>query len=170
MITVRPMAAGDAPAVGAVHVRAWQVAYRGVFPDEHLAGLRAKDRAAMWRRGIEDGWPGRRDVVTVGGRVAGFAAYGPERGGVDPARGELYALNIDPEDWRSGLGRLLLRHAMTELGGLGCTHAVLWVAATNHRALRFYESAGWLFDGSQRTETIEDTLVEELRYAHTLSP
>ena len=33
-----------------VHVRSWQVAYRGLFPDDYLDGLRAEDRLAQGLR------------------------------------------------------------------------------------------------------------------------
>jgi hypothetical protein len=48
MVTVRPAALPDAPAMGRAHVRAWQAAYRGHMPDDYLDGLRAEDRAAHW--------------------------------------------------------------------------------------------------------------------------
>ena len=92
--TIRPMTVADTSAVGDVHVRAWQAAYRGAMPDDYLDGLRSEDRADMWRRGIEEAWPGGRDVIEVDGRVAGFAAYGPENDGDDPTRGELYTINL----------------------------------------------------------------------------
>jgi hypothetical protein len=46
VITVRHATVGDAPALGRVHVRAWQAAYRGHKPDDYLDGLRPEERAA----------------------------------------------------------------------------------------------------------------------------
>lgn len=168
-ITIRPMTIADTSMVGEVHVRAWQSAYRGVMPDEYLAGLRPEDRAEMWRRSIEANRSGQRDVITVDGRVAGFAAYGPERDRDDPARGELYAINLHPDNWRQGLGRQLLAHATAELVQLGFKAAVLWVETNNDRARRFYESEGWLFDGTERIDTVQGATVNEVRYRRPLS-
>jgi ribosomal protein S18 acetylase RimI-like enzyme len=168
-VTIRPMAVADVARVGEVHVRAWQAAYRGAMPDAFLDGLRPEDRADMWRRGIEEGWPGRRDVIEVDGDVAGFAAYGPERDGDDPTRGELYAINLDPEYWRQGLGRRFIRHVTAELAQLGFQRVVLWVEASNDRARRFYESEGWSYDpGSDRVDTIQEVPVAEVRYVRDL--
>jgi len=50
-VTVRHAAVGDAPALGRVHVRAWQAAYRGQMPDDYLDGLRPEEREAGWERG-----------------------------------------------------------------------------------------------------------------------
>ena len=44
---VRPPTPADAAALGAVHVLAWQAAYRGgLVPDEHLDALSSEARAA----------------------------------------------------------------------------------------------------------------------------
>jgi GNAT superfamily N-acetyltransferase len=163
------MTVDDTGTVGEVHVRAWQAAYRGVMPDEYLDGLRPEDRADMWRRAIEANWSGQRDVITFDGQVAGFAAYGPERDSDDVTRGELYAINLHPENWRHGLGRRLLRHATAEMSRLGFTAAVLWVVASNDRARRFYETEGWRFDNTERTETVDGATVVEVRYGRSLS-
>ena len=52
MTAVRPATVADAPAMGRLHVRAWQAAYRGEMPDDYLDGLRAEDRAAGWERAL----------------------------------------------------------------------------------------------------------------------
>lgn len=162
------MTSADTPTVGEVHVRAWQAAYRGVMPDEYLDGLRPEDRADTWRRIIEANWAGQRDVITIDGQVAGFAAYGSERDSDDPTRGELHAINVHPDNWRHGLGRQLLRHVTAQLARLGFTVAVLWVEASNDRARRFYEIEGWLYDGTDRTDTVQGATVDEVRYGRQL--
>ena len=168
-VTIRPMAVEDTPRVGEIHVSAWQAAYRGAMPDGFLDGLRAEDRAELWRRGVDEGWPGQRDVVEVDGRVAGFAAYGPANDSGDARLGQLYAINFDPEYWRQGLGRRLIRHVTSELARLGFARAVLWVEATNDRARFFYEVEGWHFDGTEQTDTIDNVAVDEVRYARDLA-
>jgi GNAT superfamily N-acetyltransferase len=167
-VAIRPMIVDDTPQVGFVHVRAWQAAYRRVMPDEYLDALRPEDRADMWRRVIEAAGPGQRDVITVDGHIAGFAAFGPERDSEDPTHGELYAINLLPDNWRRGLGRQLIRHVTAELSRLGFTTAVLWVEARNDRARRFYETEGWLFDGTERTDTVQGAVVDEVRYCREL--
>lgn len=41
---VRAARTDDALAVAGVHVRSWQVGYRGLLPDAYLDGLRAEER------------------------------------------------------------------------------------------------------------------------------
>jgi ribosomal protein S18 acetylase RimI-like enzyme len=163
MIRVRPAAPPDAPAMGRVHVRAWQAAYRGQLPDAYLDDLRAEDRAAYWDGALRR--EGRRGVVLVAerdGEVVGFAAAGPSP---DPeGAGELFAIDLDPAHWGTGAGRALLEAAQAELDRMGFAEWVLWVLPGNARARRFYEAAGWAFDGTERTSEGFGVAFAEVRY------
>ena len=55
-----------------------------------------------------------------------------------------------------------------ELVLLGFTTAVLWVEASNDRARSFYEIEGWLFDGTERADTVQGAAVNEVRYRRAL--
>jgi GNAT superfamily N-acetyltransferase len=166
-VTVRYATVGDAPALGRVHVRAWQAAYRGQMPDDYLDGLRPEERAAGWDRGLRR--DRARDPVLVAerdGRVVGFAVVRPAE---DPeGAGELSAINVDPDHWGTGAGRELLAAAHEALSRLGYVEAELWVLPGNHRARRFYEVAGWVADGAQRTDEVVGVLVSEVRYRRRL--
>ena len=48
MLTLRNARPDDAEQVACVHVRSWQVAYRGLLADAYLDGLRAEDRAGRY--------------------------------------------------------------------------------------------------------------------------
>ena len=82
----------DADALGRVHARAWQAAYRGgLMPDAHLDAFTEQDRAAMWRERLEGSPPlvGSCLVATAEeGEVVGFIAVGRADEGHDtrPAR------------------------------------------------------------------------------------
>ncbi|HZC99482.1 MAG TPA: GNAT family N-acetyltransferase [Actinomycetes bacterium] len=167
MTTIRQATVNDAPAIGSVHVRAWQAAYRGQMPDAYLDGLRAEDRA--------EGWAGRLAgdrgdaavlVAEQDEAVVGFAVVGPAE---EPAGyGELYAINVDPHHWGSGAGWALLDAAHQALARLGFTDVVLWVLPGNDRARRFYERAGWTADGAERTLEVLGVVVDEVRYRRRL--
>jgi ribosomal protein S18 acetylase RimI-like enzyme len=163
MVTVRPATVADAPAMGRLHVRAWQAAYRGHMPDGYLDGLRAEDRAAGWERVLGRGreW-GVVLVAEQAGQVTGFANLGPAED--PPGAGELYAINVDPDAWGTGAGRALLGAAQAELDRMGFAESVLWVLPANARARRFYEIAGWAADGSDRTMEVLGVVVPEVRY------
>jgi RimJ/RimL family protein N-acetyltransferase len=159
----------DADAMGRVHVRAWQAAYRSVMPDDYLDGLDPEERASMWRRQIAARGGAGVLVVSADDEVAGFAAFGPCHDDGAPAeQGQVYAINLDPAHWRKGLGRDLLRAGTAELAALGFKSLVLWVVLQNERARRFYESEGWVADGMSREEEVLGAVATEVRYVRRL--
>ena len=156
----------DALAVAQIHVRSWQVGYRDLLPADYLRGLRADDRAARYDLGNRD--PSRPvTLVAVDGDVIfGFATVAPSGA---PACGELAALYVSPERWRSGVGLGLVTAARRQLQELGHREAVLWMLAGNSRAEMFYARDGWVRDGGQRVVTLWGVTVEELRFRRDLA-
>jgi GNAT superfamily N-acetyltransferase len=129
----------------------WRAAYRGLLPDDVLAGLSIPDRERFWSEALTARAPRTSAVVaTIAGDVVGFAATGPPlvpADRADPTLGDLYALYFDPEVWRRGIGGRLHAAALDRLGACGFTHAGLWILDTNERALRFYLRHGWTDTG-----------------------
>lgn len=154
-----------------LHVRSWQVAYRGQVPDAYLDDLSSEidRRTAFWIRVLGEA-PARRQhqlVAVDGDRVAGFVTFGPCQD--EPGAGELYAIYLDPDFWGHGFGRALMEAAVRGLEADGYATAVLWVLGTNERARRFYEIAGWAADGARRTEHRGDVELREVRYRRALT-
>jgi GNAT superfamily N-acetyltransferase len=158
----------DADGLGRVHVRAWQAAYRGgLMPDDYLDSLSAEDRATMWRDALQS--PPRpratRLVAEVNGEVAGFALVGPAGGDEGADMGELYAINVDPDHWGSGVGPALIDAGIGCLAGAGFDQAILWVHPDNARACRFYTNRGWMADGVERRDEVLGVEAPEARYS-----
>ena len=168
-LLIRDAVDGDADAMGRLHVRAWQTAYRGVMPDAYLDGLQADERISMWRGRIS-----RTDLppllaAQVAGEVVGFAVIGEEQSPVSSnKRGQLHAINLDPTQWGKGIGRSLLGRATEALRATGYREAVLWVVPENERARGLYESEGWSADGASQTEDVLGVTVSEIRYRRPL--
>lgn len=168
-LIIRDAQANDADAMGRLHVRAWQRAYRGVMPDEYLDGLQADDRIEMWRERISRSDLPPLLVAEVADVVVGFAAFGVEHPPTSPSCGELYAMNLDPDWWGQGIGRVLLRRVTEALVAMGFDEAVLWVVPENQRARALYGSEGWAADGSSSTEDILGVTVTDVRYRKQLT-
>lgn len=168
---------GDEPGVADLHVRAWQEAYRGLIAAEFLDALDPGERAGRYafeasdpavpttvlaveagegavggpsRARSREGRPG--SPGTPGERILGFVTFGPSRDEDAPGRGEVYALYVDPDRYRGGVGRLLMAEARRRLRAASFTEAILWVLDGNDRAARFYEGEGWRPDGAHRKE------------------
>jgi len=165
---VRSATREDAAAVAGVHVRSWQVAYRGLLPDEFLDGLRSEDRVV--RYDFDASGPDRLSTIVAieEGVIVGFATTGPSRDADVPEAGEVYAIYAEPTAWGRGVGRRLMAEARAELDRRGFTAAILWVLAGNDRAQHFYDIDGWQPDGVERVEEIWGLSVGEVRYRRQL--
>jgi GNAT superfamily N-acetyltransferase len=151
VVEFREATPADAQAIATVTIRSWRAAYRGLLPDDVLAGLSVHDRTQRWSDSLTAPPAQTRVVVaTVADAIVAFAATGPplvldDR--ADPTLGDLYALYLDPEVWRRGIGTLLHSAALDRLRSCGFTHAGLWVLDANERARRFYKREGWTDTG-----------------------
>lgn len=175
LIGLRRAREQDARALAQVHVETWRAAYRGQLPADYLAALRVDDREERWRDRLRVIAPDRRPWVatdtTDGDSIVGFVAAGPERlddDTVNPAVGEVYAINVSPRCWLHGVGRNLLARAERDLREHGYHEAILWCLTANARARAFYERHGWHTDGTAKTRDFGGADVEEVRYRKTL--
>jgi ribosomal protein S18 acetylase RimI-like enzyme len=168
--TVRLETPDDAEAVAALHARAWQKGYAAILPADLLATM---DPVAMAQR--------RRDalartdssftsmIAEHEGSIAGFVTFGPYRIGqdmtnLDPEFGEILAIYVDPDRWRSGVGGALMRAALQELEQ---PEVRLWVLAENKQAQGFYRKHGLSPDGTTALFRPRDTKLDyaEVRFA-----
>ncbi|HCT81267.1 MAG TPA: N-acetyltransferase [Micromonosporaceae bacterium] len=142
----------DCDAVAAMHMLAWQVGYRGMLPDDFLAGLDV-DQWADRRRKLLDTRPAL--VAERHGEIVGFTRFGPGR--EDETVGEIQAMYVHPDHWGMGIGDALM---CTALDGLPQNEVQLWVLERNERALRFYARYGFHPDGTRSTYRPRGTEIE----------
>ncbi|MDH6223755.1 GNAT superfamily N-acetyltransferase [Streptomyces sp. MJP52] len=155
---IREMRVADCDRVAEIRVAGWRHAYRGLVPQPYLDRMDPV-AAARWHRELLTGaGPGVVNLVAEhDGRVAGWACLGPNRG---PEPGsELYALYVDPDRHRTGLGSALLRRCLPA----GETVHV-WVVSGNVPALRFYAHHGFAPDGAREPFAVDGVEVPEVRY------
>jgi GNAT superfamily N-acetyltransferase len=143
---IREALGRDAAALARAHVDTWRETYRGLLPDDYLAGLTPAGREPQWRRAVER--PAGQRCVFVAedgqGEIVGFASGGPHHGTLGYA-GELYTLYLR-QGWQGqGLGRGLFQAVAARLREQGMCSLALWVLATNRRARDFYEVMGGRF-------------------------
>ena len=94
---VRRARVEDAGGIARAWVRAWQVAYRGLVPDEVLDALDVDERRALWRERLEGG---DCTFVVEDLGIAGYCRVVP------PA--EIASLYVLPERRHGGVGSALL--------------------------------------------------------------
>jgi RimJ/RimL family protein N-acetyltransferase len=169
-VRIREATVADIDAIAATHVEAWRAAYPGLVPQPFLDAISVERRRGLWKDHFLD--PKMRALVVddeLG--IAGFASYGPaqradERAGV----GEIQGIYLLPRVIGMGVGRDLLARATRGLTEDGYERPVLWVLEANTRARRFYEAAGWRWDGTVDQHAFGEETRPVVRYTREFGP
>ncbi len=136
----------DALEIAKIHVRSWQIGYRGILPETYLGALSVEKREAMWRETMEKSvtqvWVAVEDDAPVGF----VSVAGSRDSDTDSATGEVWAFYVHPEFWRRGTGRALWTEADAYFKLAGYSEVTLWVLRENQRARSFYLDLGFLIE------------------------
>jgi GNAT superfamily N-acetyltransferase len=165
-VPLRTGTPADAPALAAVQVASWKVAYRGILSDDFLDALAPEGRQPRWEARLSE--PGVDVLVwEEDGRILGYVVAGVSRDAdADPGRcGEVHALYLLPEAWGKGGGARLCRAALERSRQRGLAEVTLWVLRRNGRARAFYERMGFAADGGAQRRTGQSGAdLDEVRY------
>lgn len=167
-LLVRAARADERLDIARVHVRSWQVAYRGLIDDAFLDSLQPEQRVGLYPFDPPSPADPQTIVAIAGERIVGFSSFGPTRDEDAQGAGEIYALYVDPDHWGSGVGRRLLAESRRRLEEAGYADAILWVLRGNEGAERFYLADGWARDGATRMEDPYGPRVEVRRFRRSL--
>ncbi len=138
-LSIRSAKASDCHALADVFGQSWRGAYRGIIPHAHLESIIRRRGRNWWLaalRGEE-----RPIVLVIDDVVAGYATFGPARGGKS-AMGEIYELYLRPGYQGLGLGEHLFEACRNELDVRGFQGLIVWALGDNDRATEFYWHRG----------------------------
>jgi ribosomal protein S18 acetylase RimI-like enzyme len=168
-VRIREATPHDARAIALVHVASWRWAYRDDLPREFLDGLTVDDREREWRGWLtSSGRPGTF-VAVQDVDVVGFCSFGASRDdGATDGTAEILTIYLLEDVVGRGIGRALLAATSARLREHGYDRATLWVMASNGRSRRFYEGAGWSWDGTTSTHRFDCANVPIVRYGTDL--
>jgi Acetyltransferases len=169
--SIREATVSDARAIAQVHVEGWRWAFQGQVPDAVIDGLDVARREQEWIVGFTDDWHDGDACFLAEddtGRAVGFVACGPAADAyvsAPPNSGEIYSIFLRKDARGTGVGRELFARAVQSLRANGFTTGVLWVLESNELARRFYEVAGWAWDGTRARHPSELGARPILRYS-----
>ena len=150
-----------------MHVRSWQVGYRGLLEDERLDGLRAADRAGKYTFDLVGPEHPVTTLAIENGKVCGFVTTGPSPDDAENENRQAADLHVDPGAWGRGVGRSLIANARSRLHRHGFSDAVLWVLSGNERR-RSVLPRRWLVADGERRERVWSVRVDEICYRRQL--
>jgi len=169
-LTIRNATIADARKIAEIHVAAWRAAYRGMMPDDYLAALSVDERCERWSKATSSFGPAIVAVVELAAEIAGFCSFGPTRDEASSDTAEIYSLNVHPERWGQGVGRLLCEHAFRQAAAREHNAMTLWVLGENDRARRFYERLGYAADGAEKIDiTTIGSALHDVRYRKAIA-
>ena len=122
----------------------WRAAYRGIVPDDYLAGLSYEKSECLWLDRLTTD-AGGVFVAEDDRGIFGFASGRPRQKfskGLEEYGGVFETVYVLPEGQGRGAGLTLMAAVARYLVGLGITSGPLWVFEENHPARDFYESLG----------------------------
>jgi len=144
----------DAEEIGQIRVSAWRAAYQHFMPLDYLSALDPLANIDSLRVKLASPTDDfKLTVAEVGGLVVGFSIIGDPRHEAPRGNVELWALNVNPEYWRKGIGRRLTLHTVSEAASLGFNQIELWCINGNLPAQAAYENCGFKLAGKERTST-----------------
>lgn len=148
-----------------------------IVDDEQRAAA-ARIWAAARSAGGRAPSPGRRERVAeklISSDVALLATYGLKHAGmivaepyladgrIDPTCGHIVMVFVDPAYWGSGIGGSLIRALQAPPEGRAWTRLSVWTRNDNRRALRLYDSCGFV-DTGERTSLHEGDQISRLEW------
>ncbi|WP_231332029.1 GNAT family N-acetyltransferase [Actinomadura graeca] len=153
---------------GEIYVRAWQRAFVDILPQSHLDSMDVGAEASAWEPLLRPSrWPAAGALLAEDDHAAvAFAVFSAAD---IPGSAELATLYALPEVWGAGVGRRLLAATTQAMRRADYRNASLWVLAANRRARRFYEAAGWHWDGTVVDDPSAGLALPKLRYRCSLS-
>ena len=150
-------------------IAAWRQGFRGIVPDDVDPGRSWRPERLGERLhspSIESGEILVAEVGEVRQRASSSSAPAATPARL-PTKGEVIALYVHPDHWRSGVGARLVDAALERLRTAGIAEAIVWTLAESPRNLAIYESLGFRRDGGeQRRESFGSPL--EVRFRMSL--
>lgn len=160
---IRYASVKEAADLGYIHSTSWQVAYKGIIPDEILSNFTVSKREKYFAKALAE--ESEDDaIIYKDNKAVGFICIGKCRD-EDKSNeyGEIGGLYLLPDYFRHGIGSKLINWGINELKKRGFKKVTLWVLEDNINAIEFYEKIGFKFDGTIKELSIGKK-INECRY------
>ena len=167
-VSVREATLSDIPGIVRVNIATWRDAYRGVIPDDILDALSQEEREKAYSALLSEDGVFSYIAEDVSGRIAGFVVAGPRKFRDLYHEVEVYALYVEKESQRRGVGAFLLGAAFNKFREKNVGSVCLTVLEGN-RYRRFYEKNAGKFLCSKIIE-LQGVPLQVAAYGWELQP
>lgn len=165
---IRQAQLSDADQLAIVRTSTWQMAYRGLMPDEILDQFNLGEETARWQSIISNLPPDRFIFsACLDEKIVGFCSGGKNRDQDPVFDSEIFALYVLPKIQRTGLGKALLENSRAHLAEYGYKKMIIWTLKENQPARSFYKSMGGLLVRKREID-IRGSVLWEVGYGWSL--
>lgn len=149
----------DFHAIADIYVQSWQKGYKGIVPQDYLDSL----SPFHWENLLKNG-PLQSLVAVEKDCYVATASVSKNRDEKMEGWGEIVSFYVLPDHWKKGIGSELMTAVKKTLLVTGFPRMYLWVLKDNHRARSFYEKNGFTLNGAEMSITIQEKILQEVRY------
>jgi len=168
-LEIRDLEISDVESVAEIRIRGWQNTYADQMPDDYLKNLSLEKTILRWREVLSNPVRDRKAVgAFISGKLIGYISMGPNRSEDEINSGEIFAIYVEPDLQKMGIGTRLINTSTEFFASLGYSYATLWVLHTNVQAMSFYERKGWSASGKRKTESLGNFEISEIQYTRYL--
>jgi len=147
---VRKATSSDLDALVDIFRACWLTSYKEILPQSVRDEMSVEKSREMWAISVIPHPERTTFVIETDSKVVGVARVGTDV--TNSARGHLFSLYVHPDNAGRGLGKLLLRHALTSLRDNEFEEITLWVFKNNAPTRNLYSSLGFLETGQERID------------------
>ncbi|WP_295162047.1 GNAT family N-acetyltransferase [uncultured Brachyspira sp.] len=165
-VTIKKAEIKDVFDISKLHAICWKDAYKDIIPHSYLKRIYLDD----WCGEFEDGINNKTreaHIAYIDNNPIGVISHGKSRSNME-GYGEIISLYIHPIYQGSGIGSLLLEHAVKYIKDLGYSNICLCVFDKNEKAKKFYEKNGFKYSGKKNSLKIGEKDIEESIYIYNI--
>ena len=158
---IRPSQETDAHSISRVYIQAWRETYLGLVPFSYLYSM----SVSRLEQGFINELKSNKVISYVAddaGEVVGFVSGGYERQGDYIYNGEIYALYVQKNHQRQGIGAELVSALANKLNHFGIYSMLVWVLEHNPYR-RFYEKISGMYLRKQQMP-FSDEMLDTVAY------
>lgn len=145
MIKIRNIEEKDIEKVVDIQIRSWQSTYKGIVDEDYLKNMNNEERLKQRIEKRKKDYKSNGFIVPeINNEVVGFCRYSDSRyvSNYDGIDCEIFALYIEPQMKRKGIGSALVKFVINEFKNKGYKKMAIGCLKENKSSRKFYEKIG----------------------------
>ena len=166
-INIRKIEEKDLIEVAKIKVKTWRDTYKGIVDENYLKNMDYIQTANKWKKNFENE---NFIVAEKDKRIVGFCRYGNRIDELERFREfdtEIYALYIDKEYQKMGIGKKIVDYVKKEMSCKNRNKFLIWCLEKNENSLEFYKKIGGKFLGKKQAK-IGEKIYSEIAYGYEI--